>query len=264
MFLIISTKTQELEVIELNTKAQGGFSLFDTVPQDFMGFGLGEAFNAKLVQTFLGLNKEDVARLADVSPKSVRFDVAMPEPVRERLQEIAISINWVAKVFQGDVDKTLAWFETRNPLLGDISPKEMIRLGWFERLRSHILASLQDQGTSLAGRPRPLDDATALAVKQFRARIETIFPTKEVIVYGSRARGDHRPDSDADVAVLLEGEHQRFLDTKLKLSDAAYDVLLETGINISPLPVWMDEWEQPATYINPALLANIARDGIRV
>ena len=66
------------------------------------------------------------------------------------------------------------------------------------------------------------------------------------------------------MAVLLEGEHKRFLDTKLKLSDAAYDVLLETGINISPLPVWMDEWEQPATYINPALLANIARDGIRV
>jgi predicted nucleotidyltransferase len=34
------------------------------------------------------------------------------------------------------------------------------------------------------------------------------------IVYGSRARGTHRPDSDADVAVLLRGEHQRFLTAK--------------------------------------------------
>jgi predicted nucleotidyltransferase len=85
-----------------------------------------------------------------------------------------------------------------------------------------------------------------------------------LIVYGSRARGDHRPDSDADVAVLLVGAHKPFLDTKLKMSDAAYDILLDTGINISPLPVWLDEWEHPETYVNPALLANIAREGVRV
>ena len=77
-----------------------------------------------------------------------------------------------------------------------------------------------------------------------------------------RARGDHHPDSDADVAVLLDGGHLPFLDTKLKMSDAAYDVLLATGINISPLPVWLDEWEHPETYANPALLANVAREGV--
>jgi predicted nucleotidyltransferase len=27
----------------------------------------------------------------------------------------------------------------------------------------------------------------------------------KTILYGSRARGDHRPDSDADVAVILKG-----------------------------------------------------------
>ena len=37
-----------------------------------------------------------------------------------------------------------------------------------------------------------------------------------------------------------------------------------TGINISPLPVWMEEWEHPEAYVNPALLANIAREGIRL
>jgi hypothetical protein len=31
------------------------------------------------------------------------------------------------------------WFKTRNPLLGDISPRDMIRLGRFERLRKFII-----------------------------------------------------------------------------------------------------------------------------
>lgn len=109
-----------------------------------------------------------------------------------------------------------------------------------------------------------LDASTRQAVQRFQQRITASFPAKEVIVFGSRARGDHRPDSDADVAVLLEGPRQPFLATKLSMSDAAYDVLLDTGINISPLPVWMDEWEHPQSYANPALLANIAREGIRV
>ena len=117
------------------------FTLFDSVPDDYLGFGHGTGFNAKEVQNFLGLKKDDVSRLASVSPKSVRFDDAMPEPVRERLEEFAITINMVAKVFGGDVNKTVAWFRARNPLLGDISPRDMVRLGRFERLRKFILAS---------------------------------------------------------------------------------------------------------------------------
>ena len=34
--------------------------------------------------------------------------------------------------------------------------------------------------------------------------------------------------------------------------------------DISPLPVWMDEWEHPETYSNPRLLKNIANDGVRL
>ena len=248
----------------LNSKPRPRFSLFDTVPTDVMGFGLGALFNAKAVQAFLGLNKEDVSRLADVSPKSVRFDHAMPDTVRQRLQEIAITINLAAKVFEGDVNKTVAWFQTRNPLLGDASPKDMIRLGRFNRLRKFIMDTLTQPPEAVTGHTHTLDAATARAVEQFRQRIEADFSAKEFIVFGSRARGDHRPDSDADVAVLLVGAPLRFLDTKLQMADAAYDVLLDTGINISPLPVWIDEWEHPGNYVNPALLANIAREGIRL
>lgn len=109
-----------------------------------------------------------------------------------------------------------------------------------------------------------IDQETEGAVRNFLARIAPRFDMAGAIVYGSRARGTHRADSDADVAVLLNGEHQRFLSTKLAMADLAFDVLLDTGIIISPLPVWMDEWEHPETYSNPALLHNIAKEGVRL
>lgn len=54
------------------------------------------------------------------------------------------------------------------------------------------------------------------------------------------------------------------MGTKLEMADVAFDVLLETGIHISPLPIWQDEWEHPDTYSNPALLRYIDREGIRL
>ncbi len=109
-----------------------------------------------------------------------------------------------------------------------------------------------------------IDHDTEEAVRRFLTLIAGRYDMAGAIVFGSRARGTHRPDSDADVAVLLSGEHQRFLTTKLAMSDVAFDVLLETGINISPLPIWLDEWEHPENYSNPALLQNIASEGFRL
>lgn len=109
-----------------------------------------------------------------------------------------------------------------------------------------------------------IDRNTEQAVQRFLALIADRYDMAGAIVFGSRARGTHRPDSDADVAVLLKGEHQRALKTTLAMADVAYDVLLETGINISPLPVWLDDWEHPENFSNPALLHNIAREGVRL
>lgn len=109
-----------------------------------------------------------------------------------------------------------------------------------------------------------IDHDTKEALRRFFALIVNRYDLAGAIVYGSRARGTHRPDSDADVAVLLRGGHQRFLSVKLDMADVAFDVLLETGILISPLPIWLDEWEHPENYPNPALLRNINREGVRL
>lgn len=50
-----------------------------------------------------------------------------------------------------------------------------------------------------------IDPHTAAAVREFLAHIGDRYDVAEAILYGSRARGTHSPDSDADVAVLLRG-----------------------------------------------------------
>lgn len=109
-----------------------------------------------------------------------------------------------------------------------------------------------------------IDPDTRNALQRFLELIAIDYDMAGAILYGSRARGTHNSESDADLAVLLRGSHQKILKTTLAMSDVAFDVLLDTGINISPLPVWMDEWEHPENHANPALLENIAREGIRL
>ena len=124
--------------------------LFDAVPQDFMRFGQGMAFEPRKVPDVLGLKNEDVARLAAVSASSVRYDDAMPQQMRDRLEEIANTINMVAGLFNGDVNKTAAWFKARNPMLGDVSPRDMIRLGRYERLRKFIINAMAERSAKPA------------------------------------------------------------------------------------------------------------------
>lgn len=111
-------------------------------------------------------------------------------------------------------------------------------------------------------RDNPVEEVTQKAILAFLVRISARYPGSRAILFGSRARGDFRSDSDADIAVLLEGKPQDFLDTKLSMADDAYDVLLETGVRIQPLPVWKEEWQQPESYSNPCLLHNIEREGV--
>jgi hypothetical protein len=130
--------------IEIPSKPTG-HALFQNVPEDYLQFGQGNAFDAKRVTTLLGLKKVDVSHITQVAESSVRYDNAIPTAVKERLEDIASTINLVAKEFQGDPDKTVAWFKAQNPLLGDISPRDMIRLGKYDRLRRFIINAMMSK-----------------------------------------------------------------------------------------------------------------------
>jgi len=100
------------------------------------------------------------------------------------------------------------------------------------------------------------------AVLVFREKLSGRFDAVQLILFGSRARGDYHDESDADVAVILAGQPGDFVDTKLAMARLAFDVLAETGVLIQALPVWESEWATPKDYSNPGLLQNIFRDGI--
>ena len=104
--------------------------------------------------------------------------------------------------------------------------------------------------------------STLQATRAFAARVAHAYPTQQAILFGSRARGTAHAESDADVAGILIGPPGHFVHTKMAMNDIAYDILLDTGIRIQPLPVWEAEWAHPDRYSNPHLLHNIAREGI--
>jgi len=53
----------------------------------------------------------------------------------------AIICSLVAAFFAGDPVKTGLWFRTKKSLLGELSPRDMIRYGRTENLRQVVLAA---------------------------------------------------------------------------------------------------------------------------
>lgn len=115
-----------------------------------------------------------------------------------------------------------------------------------------------------ADQPVFLDTETGSAARVFVERVKHRYDLIGALVFGSRSRGVYRPDSDADVAVLLRGVPGQRLDTALAMADIAFDVLLETGVLVEPVPFWEEEWRHPESFDNPALIENIRREGIPI
>jgi predicted nucleotidyltransferase len=54
-------------------------------------------------------------------------------------------------------------------------------------------------------------------VRNYADLVRTRFPVKQVILFGSFARGTQRPDSDIDVAVILKKQPLDFLEAETEL-----------------------------------------------
>ena len=72
---------------------------------------------------------------------------------------------------------------------------------------------------------------------RFRAAVLEIYGDRleRMVLFGSRARGDAREDSDYDVAVFLRGMGDRFAEMNL-LADLGTAILHETGEFIHAMP----------------------------
>ena len=105
---------------------------------------------------------------------------------------------------------------------------------------------------------KALDDYVAAVRKHYGARLV------DILIFGSRARGDARPDSDADLAVILEDGDWKLWDEKIFLSGLAYDVLLDVGLDIQPWPIRRSAWDSPEEHRNRSFIEAVHRDGRHV
>lgn len=119
-------------------------ALFNNIPlEDRMQlFANGEP-EGKKITDLLNYKKQDVSAATGVPLASIRYDIKMPAELRDRLVEWATALNLVAEYFN-DVEKTILWFKVPNPLLGNISPRDMIRLGRFKKLIKFIQTALDE------------------------------------------------------------------------------------------------------------------------
>ncbi len=91
-------------------------------------------------------------------------------------------------------------------------------------------------------------------LQPLRDRLEALY------LFGSRARGDWRPDSDYDVLVIIQRREQALVD---RLYDAVQDVILETGSLISLKILTQAQYDRLAAIPTP-FLENVMAEGVRL
>lgn len=125
-------------------KTQNVNVLNATVPEDCFSLYEKSKIQANRVVRYLDFKKEDVSKAAGVPLSSIRYDHKIPKELENRMREWALLINLVGNHFSGDEHKTLQWIVTMNPLLGNLSPRDMIRFGRFKKLLKFVVNALEE------------------------------------------------------------------------------------------------------------------------
>ncbi len=85
-------------------------------------------------------------------------------------------------------------------------------------------------------------------------RIRAVARPRKIVLFGSRARGDHRPDSDIDLLVIEDSllpRYRRSIPLYAALADLPMDVDAEVVVYT---PAEVDEWSgASAAFVTTAL-----------
>lgn len=94
-------------------------------------------------------------------------------------------------------------------------------------------------------------------IKQEVARIDS---SAQVILYGSRARGNERIDSDWDILILTD--YPVDINKERQFRNLLYDLELETGEPLSVFVYSINEWN--TKQIITPFYHNVIKEGIRL
>lgn len=90
--------------------------------------------------------------------------------------------------------------------------------------------------------------------------VSEIDPATEVVLYGSRARGDDKTDSDWDVLILTENPSDIHIERKFR--NRLYDLELEIGESFSVFVYSKHDWHNKQS-ITP-FYQNVIREGLQI
>jgi len=98
------------------------------------------------------------------------------------------------------------------------------------------------------------------AVEEFKEKLLAALPgqVRDIILFGSKARGDGHPESDVDLLIVLENPTKEQTDI---VYDITFDILLDRGIDLSAITFSREEVMQKRELGTP-LMRNVAEEGI--
>lgn len=88
-------------------------------------------------------------------------------------------------------------------------------------------------------------------LRRLKKELEALYGArlKKVLLYGSRARGDFREDSDYDVLVVLDGQFDWWQEVK-RLADVSWQITYEMGAVPSLKPIAPADLERRSPFMH--------------